>query len=234
MATVKIGWSGGKDSTCAVMHHIKRGDKVKAVCYIPMFTKNIPLISRKHYHFILETADYFRHLGAEVYMVSGKTYYEYVTHIAKQGKHKGKIFGFPHFARGACGFKRDSKLRALKELDVGFYDYESVGICADEKARHKQLNDKKRSILVESGITQAGTRLYCEENNLLSPHYLNEWQKRDGCSLCPHASKMERELWFLDYPEAVPIAIELQELVKQKRPDRTPLRGYKYFIEDGR
>lgn len=39
MSIVKVAWSGGKDSTCAVMLHIKRGDKVKVVCYIPMFTK---------------------------------------------------------------------------------------------------------------------------------------------------------------------------------------------------
>ena len=36
MSVVKIGWSGGKDSTRAVMAHIQRGDKVKAVCYVPM------------------------------------------------------------------------------------------------------------------------------------------------------------------------------------------------------
>ena len=46
MSVVKIGWSGGKDSTRAVMAHIQRGDKVKAVCYVPMFTKEIPLISK--------------------------------------------------------------------------------------------------------------------------------------------------------------------------------------------
>ena len=44
---VKIGWSGGKDSTCAVMKHIERGDKVKAVCWVPMLTKEIPLILTK-------------------------------------------------------------------------------------------------------------------------------------------------------------------------------------------
>ena len=231
MPVVKIGWSGGKDSTCAVMHHIKNGDKVKAVCYIPMFTQEIPLISKKHYSFILQTAEYFRSLGAEIHIVSGMTYYDYVTHVAQRGKNKGKIFGFPFFVRAICGFKRDSKQKALLACDVGFYDYESLGICADEKARHKQLNDKKRSILVERGITQNGTRKFCEEHNLLSPHYLNEWQKRDGCSLCPHASEKERKVWFSDYPEAVPIVIELQELVKKERPEQTPLRGHRWFIE---
>ena len=56
------------------MLHIERGDTVKAVCYIPMFTKDIPLIMKEQYQFILNTADYFRSLGAEVFIVSGMTY----------------------------------------------------------------------------------------------------------------------------------------------------------------
>ena len=48
--TVKVGWSGGKDSTCAVMQHIEHGHKVKAVCYIPMFTESIPLIEKTTTH----------------------------------------------------------------------------------------------------------------------------------------------------------------------------------------
>lgn len=111
MATVKIGWSGGKDSTCAVMKHIERGDKVKAVCYVPMFTREIPLISKKHYAFILQTADYFRRLGAEVYFADkGLTYYEYVTHEAVKGKCKGLIFGFPIVGAGMCGGSVPSRI----------------------------------------------------------------------------------------------------------------------------
>ena len=54
---------------------------------------------------------------------------------------------------------------------------------------------------------------------------------RDGCSLCCNASEKEREEWFEDYPEAIPLVIELQNIVKEQRPDRPPLRDYKYFIE---
>ena len=32
---------------------------------------------------------------------------------------KGQIFGFPCFKRGQCGFKRDSKLKAISSFDVG-------------------------------------------------------------------------------------------------------------------
>ena len=233
MAVVKVGWSGGKDSTCAVMMHLERGDKVKAVCYIPMFTKEIPLISKKHYEFILNTAEYFRSLGAEVFFADeGVTYYEYVTHIATRGKHKGKMFGFPWYASGKCGFKRDGKLRACDRCDVGAYDYESIGIAYDEVKRHGQLDENKRSILCELKISEQDATNFCKERNLYSPHY-NSRRKRDGCALCFNASEREREEWFKDYPEALPLVIELQNLVKEKRPDRPPLRNYKYFIEEG-
>lgn len=235
MSVVKIGWSGGKDSTCAVMKHIERGDKVKAVCYIPMFTKEIPLITKRHYEFIKNTADYFRSLGAEVYFADGGlTYYEYVTHIAIKGSRKGIIFGFPIVGAGMCGFKRDGKLKALSLCDVGNYDYEGVGIAFDETKRHKQLNDKLRSILVEEKITEQEATNYCKARGLYSPHYKCKGKKkmRDGCSLCYNATTAERKEWFDDYPEAIPIVIKLQNMVKEQSPDRPPLRGYKYFIEE--
>lgn len=66
MDIVKVGWSGGKDSTASVLLHLEQGDKVKAVCYVPMFTKDIPLITKEHYDFIVHTAERLRQMGAEV------------------------------------------------------------------------------------------------------------------------------------------------------------------------
>lgn len=229
MSIVKVGWSGGKDSTCSVLLHLEQGDTVKAVCYIPMFTETIPLITKNHYEFILKTADRFREMGVEVYIVSGMTYYDYVTHIAKSGKDKGKIFGFPCFKRSQCGFKRDSKLKALENLDIGYYDYEDIGIAYDETKRHKQLNDKKRSILVEKKITEKEAKIKVAIKGMLSPHY--DYLKRDGCALCPNASVCVRDMWFQDYPEAFYILLHLQEIVKRERPDRPPLRKFKWFID---
>ena len=236
MSVVKIGWSGGKDSTCAIMKHLERGDLVKAVCWIPMLTKEVPLILKDHHDFIINTADYFRSLGAEVYFADkGLTYYEYVTHVAQRGKYKGQIFGFPCINRAQCGFKRDGKIKACENCDVGYYDYESIGIAADEVKRGGQLNENKRSILWELGITEPEAMKFCLEHNILSPHYNYDFgkkNKRDGCALCPHAKEIERELYFRDYPEAIPIVVELQNIVKELRPERAPLRGYKWFIED--
>lgn len=225
---VKVSWSGGKDSTCAVSEHIKLGHKVKAVCYIPMFTEEIPLISKAHYEFILRTADKFRAMGAEVHIVTGETYFHYVLRRSSRGKFKGRMFGFPHFARGQCGFKRDSKLKALANLDIGYYDYEDIGIAADEVDRHAQLSDKKRSILCELGITEDDALVRCLDRDILSPHY--DYNERDGCSLCPNAKIAERERWFRDYPEAIPLVLYLQQEVKQHRPNLFPLRDHKWFM----
>lgn len=188
---VKVSWSGGKDSSCAVMKHLELGHKVKAVCYIPMFTEEIPFICKNHYEFILRTADKFRALGAEVHIVTGETYFHFVLRRSSRGKFKGRMFGFPLFQSGKCGFKRDSKIKALDALDIGYYDYEDIGIAADEVARHGQLTEKKRSILCELGITEQDAKEYDILHDILSPHY--DYNTRDGCALCPNAKVAERE-----------------------------------------
>jgi 3'-phosphoadenosine 5'-phosphosulfate sulfotransferase (PAPS reductase)/FAD synthetase len=227
---VKVSWSGGKDSTCAVMLHIERGDKVKAVCYIPMFTPEIPLISKDHYQFILDTAERFREMGAEVHIMSGMTYWDFVTHRKTKGKNKGMIMGFPLFKKRMCKFRNYSKERALDKCDVGYYDYQDIGIALDELARHGQLNDIKRSILVEMDYTEDMAFEFCRDRGLLSPHYKNA--KRDGCALCPHARKREREIWLSDYPSARELLVDLQNIVKQECPhNHSPLRNGEWFID---
>ncbi len=140
---VKVCWSGGKDSTCAVLKHLEAGHYVKAVNYIPMLTEEIPLILKDHYEHILQTAQKFREMGAEVYLTTGITYYDFVHKRSTRGKYKGRAFGFPPFITGKCNYKRDSKERkALLIIDVGEYDYEDIGLAADEPERHQQLTDK--------------------------------------------------------------------------------------------
>lgn len=226
---VKVSWSGGKDSTCAVMLHLIRGDTVKAVCYIPMFTEDIPLISKEHYRFILNTAERFREMGAEVHIVSGITYWDFCHKRSSRGKYKGRAFGFPCFLAGKCDFQKESKTKTLTALNIGEYDYQDIGIAFDEAKRQGQLTDRLRSILVEMEYTEEMAWDYCREKNLLSPHYNHA--KRDGCALCPNAKKEERTRWFADYPEAVPLVIELQEFVKKERPGKTPLRNHEWFID---
>lgn len=230
MSIVKCCWSGGKDSTYATFLHIQQGDEVKVVNYIPMLNDNIPMLLKRHYDFILSTAERFRKMGATVDIVSGMTYVDFVHYRSQRGEHKGRAFGFPPFVTGMCNFKNYSKEKALESVDVGNYDYEDIAIAYDEVKRHKQLNDTKRSILVERKITEQIAKIRCIEQGLLSPNY--DTQKRDGCTLCPHASPDRRRMWFDDYPEAFGVVLDLQEFVRRERPDQTPLRNYRWFIEE--
>lgn len=227
--TVKVSWSGGKDSTCAVLLHLRDGHKVKVVNYTPMFTDEIPLLLKEHYEFIQKTAERFRDWGAEVYMVTGMTYYDFVLRRKTKGPDKGGIMGFPCFIPRMCKFKNFSKEKALNNVDVGYYGYEDVGIAYDEKERQSQLNEKLRSILVEYEITEQQAMEICKHCALLSPLY--EHYKRDGCALCPNAPRREREQWFREFPEAAPIVKELQDKVKAEKPENhTPLRNHEWFL----
>ena len=227
--TVKVSWSGGKDSTCAVLIHLEAGHKVKAVNYTPMFTEEIPLLLKDHYEFIQNTAERFRDMGAEVYMVTGMTYYDYVLRRKTKGANKGEIMGFPYFIPRMCKFKYFSKIKALKSCDVGYYDYEDIGIAYDEEKRQSQLNEKLRSTLVEHKITEKQATEICQNYDLLSPLY--QHYKRDGCTLCPNAPKREREQWFREFPGAIPLVKELQDKVKAEKPSNyTPLRNNEWFL----
>lgn len=119
--------------------------------------------------------------------------------------------------------------RALHRCDVGYYDYEDIGIAYDEEKRQSQLNEKLRSILVEYEITEQQAMEICKHCDLLSPLY--QHYKRDGYTLCPNAPKREREQWFREYPEAIPILKELQDRVKAEKPiNHTPLRNHEWFL----
>lgn len=233
MATVKCCWSGGKDSSCATHLHLVQGDKCIVTNYIPMFTEDIPLILKEHYEFIMQTIELWKQMGAEVYQVHGITYWDWVHKISTRGKNKGKPLGFPFWRIGACGFNRDSKSKSVAEIDEKFnlqYDYTDLGIAFDEIERQSQLTERKRSILVEKEITEVMATEYCQKNGLYSPHYIHH--RRDGCTLCPQAKSSERIEWFKQYPEAFELVLELQQFVKQERPEQTPLRDYKFFIEE--
>lgn len=228
MATVKVSWSGGKDSTCAVFKHLERGDIVKAVCYIPMFTDEIPLIRKKHYEFILSAAERIRKSGGEVHFAKGITFAQHFYHIKTKGINEGKIMGFPCIKVGACDFKNYSKIKAIKSVDVGYFDYQDIGIAFDEIARHSQLTTQLRSILYETGITEKDAFRWCYDNDLLSPLY--EEESRDGCCLCPQAPKRVFYKWIAEYPEAIPIVLKMQEDLKLAYPNRAPRRNGEWWI----
>ena len=231
-------WSGGKDSTCAGIKHLERGDKVHFICYIPMFDADIPLIEKCHWDFQMQMADFFRSQGATVHFTHGDyTYWEYCTKILTRGKRAGSMQSYPCYIKGKCGFNRDSKTPACNNVAKTLkYDVKDIGLCADEIGR-KKLEAGECSILQELGITKQMAFDFCRDNKFLSPTYKNK--KRDGCLLCPHAKASERLKWFEDWKEfnAKERLIELQRiLIADSKAKGTkqfyPLRNYHYFIEN--
>lgn len=232
MDTVKISWSGGKDSTMSVVQHLRDGDHCKVVCYIPMLDDSIPLIRRDHYEFIRKMEVVFSRDGADVFIIHGCSFDSFVRKITTRGPNKGKPFGAAvnvQMRPGFCGFKRDSKVKALSSFALT-YDYEDIGIAFDEVLRQKQLTDKKRSILIERRITEAQALDECKRLGFLSPIYND--QERDGCAICPFAKKGELQRWINSWgDEARAKLLEIESFCRENRPDRVPLRDYKWWSD---
>lgn len=225
-----VCWSGGKNSTRAVWEYHSRGYDVTAICYITMFTRDIPLIDKAHYDFLNATAKKFREWGIHVVFLKGVTYYDWCSHILVKGKDKGKPRGFPLFFRNCCGFAQDGKIATLNNYFKKYskrFHFIDIGLCADEYDR-KTLVGKERSILQELNITDLDCFYWCRSQNLLSPCYKVSF--RDGCLLCPQAKAIERIKFFNEYPEAFEKVLELQRIAKIR--NFYPLRGKHWFIEN--
>lgn len=208
MDIVKLNWSGGKDSTASFLLHIDRNDVVKAVYYIPMLTGSIPLITKKHESYIKNFIACYSGPGADFIQAKGVTYWEHVHHIKTRGKDKGHIRGIG-LGFGFCVFRDMSKRKALASVDVGFYEYEDIGIAADETRRLLQLDGvKKRSILAELGVTENQAFEMCRNRGCLSPVYESSF--RDGCVICPNAHDDRLKEWARDYPQGVEILRDIE------------------------
>ena len=91
------------------------------------------------------------------------------------------------------------KLRPIKKYFDGLDYVEWVGIAADEPARRAQLNERKRSALVEHGVTEAQAMDICRELGWVSPTYLHS--VRDGCWFCPCQGIDQLRRLYNDFPD---------------------------------
>lgn len=206
MNKVLISWSGGKDSTASVLLHIAKGTDIEIINYIPYLTDEIPLIAKEHYNFIINTAERFSKFG-KVHIVKGITYHDLFYSEITRGENKGKLKGYS-LGFGYCAFRDYSKLKSLQEISKKIiHKYIDIGIAFDEKKRQNQLNDYKKSILCEMKITESEAFTICKKFKLLSPHYKNN--SRDGCAICPNASKNVLKEYIKDYPEAKEIFLQM-------------------------
>lgn len=122
-----------------------------------------------------------------------KSYDEMFYHVMERGKHIGEIKGWPKTLGGWCKHLKMTDSLGGKG-NVGY-----VGIAADEPKRFHNLNDMKRSPLVEAGWTEAICRDWCEQNNLLSPIYTSSL--RGGCWFCHCQPTDQLRLLRTTYPE---------------------------------
>lgn len=133
------------------------------------------------------------HLNAQ------KSYEEYFYAVKGKRalpKNRGKIYGFPMVKGAWCNDRlKCSVLNQFMRKDIIQY----IGIAVDEPKRFHSLSDRKRSPLVEYGITEKWCRDWCEKNDLLSPIYTTA--QRGGCWFCHNQSLGQLRILRKNYPE---------------------------------
>lgn len=107
----------------------------------------------------------------------------------------GKIYGWPMVKGQWC--LQELKLPALHKIGKNAIQY--IGIAADEPKRFGNLTVAIRSPLVSAGWSERDCRLWCEENDLLSPIYTTA--ERGGCWFCHNQGVDQLRLLRKNYPE---------------------------------
>lgn len=127
-----------------------------------------------------------------------KSFVEYFYTEKTRSKYGKVIRGWPPIIIGHWCM-RDLKLAPIKKYFEGLDCVEWIGIAADETARHGQLNDRKRSALVEYGVTEAQAMEICKSLGWVSPTYLHG--DRDGCWFCPCQPVSGLRRLYNEFPE---------------------------------
>ena len=116
--------------------------------------------------------------------------------LTARSKYTG-IYGWPTVFGHWC--MKYLKREPIQKYFDGVDCVEWIGIAADELARHVQLNERKRSALVEFGITEANAMEICKGLGWVSPTYLHSG--RDGCWFCPCQGINPLRRLYNEFPE---------------------------------
>ena len=116
--------------------------------------------------------------------------------LTERSKYTG-IYGWPPVFGHWC--MKWLKQEPIKKYLEGLDYVEWIGIAADETARHGQLNERKRSALVEYGVTEAQAMEICKGLGWVSPTYLHSG--RDGCWFCPCQGLEQLRRLYNEFPE---------------------------------
>ena len=175
-------WSGGKDSTAAIiLDHIHGLPPSTIVFCEVMYDKKRGISGElpEHIDFVKNVAaPKFREWGFQVDLIQSETdYMENFYHVIQKSRNgnNGKMRGFP--LSGRCTINRDCKMKPI-------YDYykrtgldkseiiQYVGVAVDEPERLERLRGtNKVSLLERYGYTERMALELCEEYGLLSPSY---------------------------------------------------------------
>ncbi|MCK9576609.1 MAG: reductase [Clostridia bacterium] len=139
--------------------------------------------------------------GIEVEHLHAKKNYEECFYHKRGQKTKycpGGATGWPMLSFHGAWCNKTLKMSCLSKLNkLDIIQY--IGIAADEPNRFHNLTDRKRSPLVEFGITEAMARERAEKLGLLSPIYTQS--ARGGCWFCHNQSIGQLRLLRKQYPE---------------------------------
>lgn len=214
-------WSGGKDSTAAIITYLSQGGKIDEAVYCRvMFNDTISAEYPEHEEFIYCTAiPKLESWGIPVKIVQAKTNYvgQFMTTF-QSGKWKGEIYGFP-LCRGPWCNNR-LKVRPLKKYFQSIGEYQNiVGIAYDEGVRAaKKTVVGKLLPLVDYKILEADTFEICRKEGLLSPAY--EFTTRLGCWFCHNQRVGQLKRLYKYHPDLWGELEKLQELSSISfRPD---------------
>lgn len=138
--------------------------------------------------------------GIEVEHIRSKwTYEQRFLHLrGHRTKHSpGCVTGWPLLSFRGAWCNSELKVNPLKQIERDNVVY--IGIAADEPNRFHNLTERKRSPLVEFGITEPMAREMAESLDLLSPIYTQS--ARGGCWFCHNQGVQQLRLLRQQYPD---------------------------------
>lgn len=190
-------WSGGKDSTAAIiLDHIHGLPPSRIVFCEVMYDRKNGISGElpEHIDFVKNVAiPKFAEWGFTVDLITAETdYLENFFHVISQSRNgnNGKMRGFP--LSGRCTIQRDCKLKPIadyyKRLGLKPADFtQYVGVAIDEPERLERLRGtNKVSLLERYSYTEEMALELCREHGLLSPIY--QFTSRGGLLVLPESA----------------------------------------------
>lgn len=141
--------------------------------------------------------------------------------LTKRSKYTG-IYGWPPIFGHWCMDRL--KQKPILDYFRGRDCVRWIGIAADEPKRHGQLTERKRSALVEHGITEAQAMEICRSLHWVSPTYLHSG--RDGCWFCPCQGTDQLRRLYNEFPEYWQMMMDWDKDTKKRFKINNTLTDY--------